>query len=213
MPRYNHVVYAIIGLECYFSGIERQKRTSTVNAAESIISAISQQQGIPIVSLRWFDIKTNRGYGGISKGQCEVRELILGPTRNLQSHDGGIVEFEFEMGGETALVSTARSEDFQVVEWRPTEISSNVKELFLEYIGIPREVAMGLTPDEARRDGYSWTDESDTNLEGIIRTAELHQGWNIDRAIVIVDNTGFPSDLAKSKGFRYTMWWRDDTPS
>lgn len=43
-PEYNKVVYTIVEDWCVFSGIELKLKTSTINAAESIIKAISDQE-------------------------------------------------------------------------------------------------------------------------------------------------------------------------
>jgi len=71
------VVYTIVGNRCYFSGIECELRTSTINAAESIMQAISEQEGVPVNRLRWFDLQTHRGYGGKRPGEFKINELAI----------------------------------------------------------------------------------------------------------------------------------------
>ena len=59
-PKEHRVVYLIKGNLCYFSGIEIG--TSTINAAEYIISKICAQEKINPIHFRFFDIQTHLGY-------------------------------------------------------------------------------------------------------------------------------------------------------
>lgn len=76
-PEFNRVVYAIVGDCCYFSGIEKKLRTSTINAAESIIMAICKQEGVFPNRLRWFDLQTHHGYDSKQPGGFELDEVVF----------------------------------------------------------------------------------------------------------------------------------------
>ena len=207
-PEYNKVVYAILGNCCYFSGIERQYRTSTINAAASIVQSIAEQECIPIAALRWFDLQTYRGYEK-RPGEYELDELAIGPTSNLQPTEGGITEFEVE-GGQAILI-TQDTEDFRVTGWQPTQCPPEILELFRECIGEPRSLMVGLTPDEVRGRGYVAVDH-DQSLDVLTSIAKTWMRFHRDFAVAVVDNEGFPEDLARAEGKRYTMWQKDETP-
>jgi len=61
---YAQVVYVIInGNQCIFSGITPgPARTSTINAAEDIIMAIAEAEGVEAENLQFFDLQTGTGY-------------------------------------------------------------------------------------------------------------------------------------------------------
>lgn len=198
----------IIGDCCYFSGIERQLRTSTINAAASIVQAIADQEDMPVVALRWFDFQTYRGYRK-RRGEYELDELLICSTADLQSREGGVTELE--VAGERAIVITQDKEDF-TVNWRPTKpCPAEVLHLFREYIGEPRALELGLTPQEVHARGYVLI-ESDERLRFLVSIAETWMRLNTDFSVAVVDSEGCPEDLVRSEGRRYTMWQRDETP-
>ena len=107
-PRFNKAVYVIKGNSCYFSGIEKKKSTSTINAAEEIVKAIVTQENVSVHVLCYFDIQTYKGYHKFP-GEYEVDELIISP-------EGG--------------------KGFHVSSWDPTVLPDNICDLFQEYIGV-----------------------------------------------------------------------------
>lgn len=129
-PEFNKVVYVIVGSCCYFSGIERKKRTSTINAAESIIEAIAKQERIPMKEFRFFDLQTHRGYDK-RPGEYEFDELIL--EENAQGKQEGKIN-SVKIGGEKALIITQDTQGFIVVSWRPSKCSSEILDIFREHI-------------------------------------------------------------------------------
>lgn len=212
-PEFNRVVYVIIGDCCYFSGIERRLRTSTVNAAESIVKAISEQEEVAIERLRWFDLQTRRGYQWYAPGKYELQELLIGPSGDLTPQEGGIAEVE--IAGETAIVVTPDEEDFVVTGWRDAPCPPEVLELFREYIGEERKWPPDVvTPEEAEQRGFSPTDLSLPEVDGLLRSmrslVKLESYY--DKAMLVVDNEGRPDYLSKSEGHRYTLWLKDDIP-
>lgn len=162
MPRYNKVVYVIMENCCYFSGIEREKRTSTINAAESIIKSIAQQEGVSPMSFRYFDLQTHRGYDKLP-GEYQLDELILEKDPRGE-RKGGTEEIEIE--GEKVLLITGDSYGFTIGSWRPTECPPDILEIFKEYIG---ELAMKVwTFEEAVKSGYLPTEMHSQNPGGCI---------------------------------------------
>ena len=75
-PEFNVVKYLIISDHCYFTGIERKKRTSTINAAREIVQAIADQEGVPLRSLRFFDLQTHQGYNK-RLGEYALDEVVI----------------------------------------------------------------------------------------------------------------------------------------
>ncbi len=61
-PQYNWVAYLVLDHHCIFSGVQRQKRTSTVSAASEIIENIAAQEHTHWSALQWFDLHTHWGY-------------------------------------------------------------------------------------------------------------------------------------------------------
>lgn len=133
-PEYNKVVYVIIGDCCYFSGIEKNFRTSTINAAESIIQAISNREETNVAKLRWFDLLTYRGYHKMPGGY-ELAEMIIGPnTSFLMADKSGYVSIEVD--GEKGVLLTGGTEDFTVTYWNyKAPCPQEVLQIFHEYIG------------------------------------------------------------------------------
>ncbi len=75
--KYAEVAYEIFGDRCVFCGITPpHKRTSTINAAESILQAIADQEGVPVTNLRFFDLQTQMGYN-MAPGLFEFDELVF----------------------------------------------------------------------------------------------------------------------------------------
>ena len=132
-PEYNKVAYIIIGDCCYFSGVEKEMRTSTINAAESIIEAISHQENILAIALRWFDLLTYRGYNN-KPGEYELKELKIGPSKDLTSKGWRLGLLE--VNGEEALIYTEAEQDFVIASWNDVALCPNeVLEIFRDYIG------------------------------------------------------------------------------
>ncbi|MBI4132403.1 MAG: hypothetical protein HY474_02110 [Candidatus Sungbacteria bacterium] len=216
LPQFNRVVYVILGKCCYFSGIERcglgRYATSTINAAESIIKAISGQEGVLISALRWFDLQTHRGYKR-RPGTYELDELLIGPRGNLEPTEGGVTEVE--IAGERAIILTAPHEGFAVTDWRRVKSApAEVLRIFQKYIGVPRPI-LRLNLDEAQRCGFVGpSDISDSDLERVILWTQScsQMGTYDDYAFAIVDSEGYPEGLARSGGMRYSTWLKDETP-
>jgi len=129
-PEYNVVVYAIIDGCCYFSGIERERRTSTINAAESIIKAISEQEGVAIERLRWFDLQTHLGYRK-GHGEYELDEVLIGFNPDGPEEASAT---EIEVEGESAVIFSEAVEDFTVT-WQRTDCPPEVLVLFKDHVG------------------------------------------------------------------------------
>ena len=130
-PEFNRVVYAIVGDCCYFSGIEKKFRTSTINAADSVITAICKQEGILPDRLRWFDLQTHRGYDSKQPGEFELDELVILPNPD-DARRGGAEETE--IAGVTAVVITQDTHDIVVNYWISTLCPPDIFLLFREYI-------------------------------------------------------------------------------
>ena len=133
-PKYNKVLYVIIDDCCYFSGIEKDLRTSTINAAESIIQAISGQEGINVARLRWFDLLTYSGYHKIP-GEYELAEITIGPdTLSLMADENGCIQIEVD--GEEGMLLARGGEDFVVTCWDyKAPCPDKILEIFHKYIG------------------------------------------------------------------------------
>lgn len=76
---YAKVVYTIfLGNQCVFSGITPGPgRTSTINAAETIIAAIAQQEGCEVDEFRFYDLQTKSGYEQKKPGEYEFDALRI----------------------------------------------------------------------------------------------------------------------------------------
>lgn len=105
-------MYVIIDNKCYFSGAKNELFTSTINAAESIITAIAKQEGVSVWTLEWFDLQTHCGYSSKQPGQFELDQVVL--TENLRG---------------------THIYDFFVKEWDPVSCPDEIRTLFKEYIG------------------------------------------------------------------------------
>ncbi len=66
IPQYSEVVYTVFdGERCVFSGITPgPARTSTVNAAEAIITEICKLEGVSLTDYTFYDLQTGVGYQG-----------------------------------------------------------------------------------------------------------------------------------------------------
>jgi len=88
-PEQNKVLYIFVGNACYFTGVEREMRTSTINAAESIIRSICQLEQVQPFDIHWYDLQTSLGYGGAGSrwhpGTFVLSELMveLDPRKEL----------------------------------------------------------------------------------------------------------------------------------
>lgn len=114
-PAWNEVVYAIVDGCCYFSGTERHRHASTIDAANDIVAAIvareeivalTAQEEVAADSLRWFDLRTHWGYRK-HRGEFELFELKLDPNT------------------------------LRVVGWERAECPPEIRRLFSEYIDRP----------------------------------------------------------------------------
>lgn len=106
------VVYLIVGDCCYFSGIQRTM-ASTINAAEEVILAITEQEHVPIRSLRYFDLQTHEGYGSKLPGAYEINELKVLLDDRLEPH---------------------------VVSWMIADLPPEIFEAFREHIGFDLKI-------------------------------------------------------------------------
>jgi hypothetical protein len=134
-PQYNKVVYAIFGKRCYFCGIEREARTSTINAAEHIIKSIATLEKVPVTTFRYFDLQTHAGYKKPS-GVYELDELIFEMWPGTEEE--GVIE-EIEIEGEKGVFITQDKEGLVVNLWKTSLCPVDVLELFWEYIGEPNQ--------------------------------------------------------------------------
>ena len=220
-PRFNKVVYTVIGNCCYFSGIELEKRTSTINAAESIVLVIAHQEGVPATSLRYFDLQTHRGYEKPS-GEYEIDEL------NVQKYEPP----EDLPPGAKVIGSPGKKGGISIRGWIRTECPPEVCEMFKEYIGESAVPVKIWNPDEARQAGYEPEEMRSPNVGACLHYLRLHQGSaDIFRqlagkslslavfaeqlvgsshrdALIIVDCIEHPVLLAANAGQRYWVWKR-----
>jgi len=76
---YAKVVYTIfLGNQCVFSGVRLGDFwTSTINAAEIIITAIAQQEGCEVDELHFYYLQTKSGYDAKKPGQYEFDKLRI----------------------------------------------------------------------------------------------------------------------------------------
>ena len=102
-PRYiGKVAYVIIGREVFFSGLTRT--TTTINAAEEIIRAICEAEGIRWQDFTFVDIQTHCGYPKTPGDfEADVLELRSG-------------------------------EELTVEGWRPANLPKEVRQLFDDLI-------------------------------------------------------------------------------
>lgn len=133
MPTHNKVAYALVENRVIFSGIETERRTSTMNAAESIIEAIAEQEKIDIVSYRWFDLQTHRGYHSIQPGNFHLKEIDLTINPKGERPPQGLQD-EFE-GEKFIIIDSAGERDFSVAQWDEISCPENICDLFQECIG------------------------------------------------------------------------------
>lgn len=71
------VVYTVLDNQVFFSGITLPREsTSTINAVESIISAICEAEALDWKTTTFYDIRTHRGYYK-PVGFCEVNLITL----------------------------------------------------------------------------------------------------------------------------------------
>jgi hypothetical protein len=78
------VAYLVADDQVIFSGLTLpSESTSTINAAENIVEAICETEGLNWRSVTFYDIRTHRGYHKPA-GFCEVNKLNLVP--DLSDH-------------------------------------------------------------------------------------------------------------------------------
>ena len=132
------VVYIIVDGCCYFSGIETG--TSTINAAENVIQAIAEQEGVSVDSLRYFDIQTRLGGYEREEGCFEINELdfAMGRERTRQEdiamigrRFGKVLKYGGKAPGtvqECKIIPT-------VTGWKSAVLPEEILEEFRPYIG------------------------------------------------------------------------------
>jgi len=204
---YGKVAYAIIGGCCYFSGLTASgQATSTINAAESIVQAIADQEGVPIEKLRFFDLQTHRGYDK-PEGEFAFDELV----------------FDDESLGQGKV---------SVSGWAERECPNGVIELFSDCIGKPDQPVKIWTPAEAKSAGYSpGTMASPNTGDCFSYIRAVNERNKIARKLmrrsprlgakaeqllghfrdthIVVDHQNNPELLALSRNHRYCVWQRD----
>lgn len=82
------LVYLLEGRRCVFSGTGKERRVGTINAAERVIKAIAEEEGINPGSVEWFDLQTHLGYEFVRPGKYNYDQVCLGSgtgTAPLQS--------------------------------------------------------------------------------------------------------------------------------
>ncbi len=204
-PEFGTVFYAILGNSCYFSGINRtggpRSATSTINAAEDIITAIAKQEGIPAKKLQFFDLQTQEGYQKLA-GVFELDKVVFEVT------DDGVVE------------NLSWSAD--------VPCPPQVQYLFRDLIGDMDPAIKVWSPDEALRSGYAPSGRCSHNngpcfeLAGINKYQEeliekmsgkarlmFSRLTSALKRTIVVDNENHPYYLEVSKGKRYCLWNRD----
>lgn len=138
-PEFHKVVYYIEGNCCYFSGIERG--TSTINAAEDVIQSIAKQEKVALISLRYFDIQTHKGYYKLP-GKYQVNELKFRLGREMTEKETlKSIEKRFRCkvikSNISGKKSVAECELIPTVHtWAKASLPENILELFKEHIGI-----------------------------------------------------------------------------
>jgi len=192
------VAYLVIDENCYFSGITMEA-TSTINAAEEIIAAISSQEGVALGKFTFFDLQTHRKYPRHSEGYFTMDKI------------------RFRVDGE----------NLKELGWGTVECPQEVFDAFHEYIGDPppppdgaatralswiiTDIAAGqavsgeypiLSLEEARAQGYSPTSISADIPSNLRPYLELEEG--VKKAVV--DNGEDELRLRQSNGRKYSVW-------
>lgn len=130
----SRLVYAVFdGARCVFSGLTRGgTSTSTINAAERIIELIAQREEINPYGHRWFDLQTNKGYGGGHDcphlGEFEFDELVFTPNKHR-----GLTETVGEDGQPVTILGTP--EAIHVTDWHMVPCPPEVIAAFAVHIG------------------------------------------------------------------------------
>lgn len=181
-PEFGVVVYTIIeDYGCIFCGVTPpNKATSTINAAESIISTIAQQEGVSVVELRFFDLQTKSQYGNIPPGTYQFDEL-----RILVTADQKVIK----------------------TWWVPYDCPDEVLEIFKDQIGQSETPLVVLTSEEARKQGYYPTDQHSSHIQHLYGRIGASRSTLSTRREVVVDNQTAP-ELMAIVGVRYTVWER-----
>ena len=107
-PQYCEVVYVVIGGKCIFTGTTNRYVTSTINAAEDVISAIAEKEGLELSEIVFYDLQTYRTYRK-RPGQFQFDR----------------VEFDIKKGEPVNP------------RWIPEECPDEIIELFRRFIGEP----------------------------------------------------------------------------
>lgn len=81
--KHNPVTYVRFEDQIIFMGMARNC-TSTIDAAEQIINAITQREGVDPGTLTFYDLQTRQGYSHLKPGQFILNQLTL-------QIEGGIV--------------------------------------------------------------------------------------------------------------------------
>lgn len=133
-PEYHKAIYTIQGNLCYFSGIE--KGTSTINAADFIISGICAQENRYPSKLRFFDIQTHLGYDSKPSGVWMINELIF-EVRPSSGEKRGVEKIVVD--GEEGFLFTQGSVNICVKHWHHSPCPVDILDLFRPYIGEPHD--------------------------------------------------------------------------
>lgn len=70
------VAYYIEGKNIYFTSV-RRKATSTINVAESVVTALSAIAGVPWDDLTFYDLQTHNGYATKKPGEFQLDQLLV----------------------------------------------------------------------------------------------------------------------------------------
>ncbi|RJR32103.1 hypothetical protein C4569_00090 [Candidatus Parcubacteria bacterium] len=133
---FGEVVYAIIGRNCFFSGIQRSfVATSTINAEESIVCAIAEQEGKAIGSLIFYDLQTHLGYDKPAGEFCLNRLTIKQANSQIT-----------------------------ITGWEPVSCPDNIRKIFEDYIGKTASSAEPHTVEQAQKLGYVPTEMRSPDL-------------------------------------------------
>ncbi len=126
-PQHNWVAYFMINDVCIFSGIDRTKRTSTVNAAEDIIENISNNEIIHWSQRKWFDLLGPWGYPFQRAGEYKLALLELAYTDISRS---GRSEHDILRDGESIYVVARHAREVCVKDWHFRGYNSRLEPLY-----------------------------------------------------------------------------------
>lgn len=191
------VVYVILEDKVIFSGIT--KGGSTINYAEEVVAAISKAESIKPLKYQWFDLQTSLGYSTKVPGSFDFKRLILGVAKRYRKLPKG------------AVVLGPKPGSVRIERWIPIPCPESIEGLFKKYIAGESTPPKIWTPTEAEKAGYTPTDISSPTSGQCFQYINLHV-VGLGEILIVVDHTGYPKYLEKSKGNPYCVWVRSKVP-